>query len=214
MRSASFLIQPGLAKGFGAGLPGTRRVGFGLHHGTPLLPRTKAGGSIDGRRAVFARRAQDWYWMLSCGFLLRAGGRLRRTADFRGHNRRASRCFVAIRAMDRPAPRCTSARLSQWPLRAAALAPAARRSLLWRIAWIVLIVIALVEVVLWLRGGPSSSGSRRRRRYRATGAPAGPAASVVLATAGPRRYSHPAERSRHRGAARHRHRQARRSAAC
>jgi len=84
--------------------------------------------------------------------------------------------------MDRPTPRSTSPAYRSGPY-----APPPRRSgrsLLWRIAWIVLIVIALVEVVLWLRGGPSSSGTA----VSAAGTPgtsrAGrPIASVVLATA-------------------------------
>jgi hypothetical protein len=59
--------------------------------------------------------------------------------------------------MDRPTPRSTSPAYRSGPY---ALPPRrSGRSLLWRIVWIVLIVIALVEVVLWLRGGPSSSGT-------------------------------------------------------
>jgi multidrug efflux system membrane fusion protein len=52
------------------------------------------------------------------------------------------------------------------------------RSLLWRLVWIVLIVIALVEIVLWLRGGPSSGASSGNAQRSGR-----PAASVVLATA-------------------------------
>jgi membrane fusion protein, multidrug efflux system len=94
--------------------------------------------------------------------------------------------------MDRPTPRSTSPAYRSGPY-----APPPRRSgrsLLWRIAWIVLIVIALVEVVLWLRGGPSSPNASNTAAGNTTagGATTGaagtgragrPAASVVLATA-------------------------------
>lgn len=76
--------------------------------------------------------------------------------------------------MDKPAPRPASPNYRSAPY----APPPRRRHWLWRIAWIVLIVIALVEVVLWLRGGPgsttSAAGSQRQGR---------PTASVVLATA-------------------------------
>src|SRR4029077_5242317 len=83
--------------------------------------------------------------------------------------------------MDKPAPRGSLPSYRSGPY--ASLPPRRRpwRSLLWRLAWIILIVIALVEVVLWLHGGSSStgagtSGNAAQRSGR-------PTASVVLATA-------------------------------
>ena len=84
--------------------------------------------------------------------------------------------------MDRPTPRSTSPAYRSGPY--APLPRRSGRSLLWRIAWIVLIVIALVEVVLWLRGGPSSSGTAVSAAGTTGTSRAGrPIASVVLATA-------------------------------
>ena len=81
--------------------------------------------------------------------------------------------------MDKPAPRAPlpayrSAPYAPPPSRR----PPRWRSLLWRLVWIVLIVIAVVELVLWLRGGPSSSTSSSAAQRSGR-----PAASVVLATA-------------------------------
>jgi membrane fusion protein, multidrug efflux system len=90
--------------------------------------------------------------------------------------------------MDRPTPRSTSPAYRSGPY-----APPPRRSgrsILWRIAWIGLIFIALVEVVLWLRSGPTSGGGTPAGAAGATGTtstgngrPSRPVASVVLATA-------------------------------
>src|SRR5689334_22636260 len=85
-----------------------------------------------------------------------------------------SKFFVPGR-MDTPAPRPVSPNYRSGPY---APPPRRRRSLLWRIAWIALIIIALVEVVLWLHGGPAgkTTGATGQRSGR-------PVASVVLATA-------------------------------
>ena len=75
--------------------------------------------------------------------------------------------------MDKPAPRPAS---QSYPSGTYG-PPLRRRRWLWRIAWIVLIIIALAEVVLWLRGGPGSTTSAGGQRQGRT------TASVVLATA-------------------------------
>ena len=81
--------------------------------------------------------------------------------------------------MDRPTPRSTSAAYRSGPY----APPPRRRSVLWRIVWIVLIIIALVEVVLWLRGGSGASSPTAAGAASGTGRAGRPVASVVLATA-------------------------------
>jgi multidrug efflux system membrane fusion protein len=81
--------------------------------------------------------------------------------------------------MDRPTPRSAPPAYRSGPY-----APPPRwRSIFWRIAWIVLIVIALVEVVLWLRGGSGNGGPAAAGAASGTGRAGRPVASVVLATA-------------------------------
>ncbi len=73
--------------------------------------------------------------------------------------------------MDKPSPRTPSTRSSYSP-------PPRRRSIFWRLLWIVLILVAAVEGFLWLRGNPASApgGGGRSASGR-------PTASVVIATA-------------------------------
>jgi multidrug efflux system membrane fusion protein len=81
--------------------------------------------------------------------------------------------------MDKPAPRAPLPAYRSAPyVPPPPRRPRRWRSLLWRLAWIVLIVIALVEIVLWLRGGPSSGAPSADAQRSGR-----PAASVVLATA-------------------------------